>query len=109
MNSLKFDVNRTNIKLQTFKHSYFFGAYQESKRFTSFFGVFSMMCVVCIDHSLQVFVPPFRMPANTLVNDDVVKYYIEDPITKNTQTHGDQVGFVRRYRSIIEQCYRRNT
>ena len=62
----------------------FFLSVKKTERFTIFFAVFAVVYVVGVNHPLQVHASVGWAPLDTLMNNDIVKYQIENSVTQNT-------------------------
>lgn len=59
--------------------------------------------IMGVDHAFQIATAFFGSPFDPLMDDDVVKYNIEKPITEYPQSYGQQIGVVGRHAAIVEQ------
>ena len=80
----------------------FFWSVEKPERFTPFFGMFTMMDVMSMNHSLQISASLFRPPSYSLMNNYIMKDKIEKTIQKDTQAHREHIGIVGDKRKIIK-------
>lgn len=68
-----------------------------------------VMCIMCIDHALEVAALLFQPHADPLMNDDVVKDQVEKTVAENTDGDADQIRVVIDEGGVIEERYARKT
>lgn len=66
--------------------------------------MFAMVNIVSVNHALEVTAAICRSPLDSLVNDDVVEYEVEQPIKKDSQPHRKHIRIVIHQRKIIEDA-----
>jgi hypothetical protein len=64
--------------------------------------MFAVMNIVRVDHALQVTASLLRPPLQSLMYNDIVKYEVEQSVTKYSQADADHIGIVVDLREIVK-------
>jgi len=68
----------------------------------------AVMDVVCMDHPLQVLAAIGWLPPYALMDNDVMKYNVEQSIAENSDANGDPIWIVHNQTEIVDQGYGRD-
>lgn len=68
----------------------------------------AVMDVVCMDHPLQVLAAISWLPPYALMDNDVMKYNVEQSIAENSDANGDPIWIIHNQTEIVDQGYGRD-